>query len=82
MNDNVSVAAAPEPNGANRKTGKRKIRGVKRSAFAFPYLALSIIFVVAPLVIMLYYAFTDSATGEFTGKNFAMFFNRIGRAHV
>lgn len=41
-----------------------------------PYLALSVIFVIVPLFIMLYYAFTDGATGAFTGENFVHFFSR------
>lgn len=54
----------------------RRIRGIKRSAFAMPYLALSVIFVIVPLFIMLYYAFTDGATGGFTFSNIAHFFSR------
>lgn len=56
-------------------TAKRRIRGIKRTAFAMPYLALSIIFVVVPLFIMLYYAFTD-LDGGFSFGNFAHFFER------
>lgn len=69
------------------KKNKLKIRGVKRSAFAVPYAALSVIFVVVPLFIMLYYAFTDG-TGHFTFANFAHFFVRpniikvIGRSFL
>lgn len=40
-----------------------------------PYLALSIIFVIVPLFIMLYYAFTD-LDGGFTFSNFGHFFSR------
>ena len=58
------------------KGKKLKIRGIKRSAFAMPYLALSVLFVIVPLFIMLYYAFTDGATGAFTGMNFVHFFSR------
>lgn len=53
-----------------------KIRGVKRTMFALPYLALSVIFVIIPLFIMLYYAFTDGATGAFSFANLAHFFSR------
>lgn len=70
MNKNTSTAAE------QAVPQKRKIRGVKRSAFALPYLALSIVFVIVPLFIMLYYAFTDGATGSFTGANFVHFFSR------
>lgn len=72
MNDSVNVTAVAD-DGARKKDVKRKMRGIKRSAFAFPYLALSVIFVIVPLFIMLYYAFTDSATGEFTFDNFKRF---------
>lgn len=68
MTDNVTVAST-EP------TKKRKIRGIKRTAFSVPYLALSIVFVVVPLFIMLYYAFT-SVDGKFVFSNFAHFFVR------
>ncbi|MCH5350721.1 MAG: ABC transporter permease [Clostridiales bacterium] len=63
---------APPPEG---KVKKRKMRGIKRTAFSVPYLALSIIFVVIPLFIMLYYAFTD-LDGNFSFANFAHFFSR------
>ena len=82
MRNNVAAVepqAAPEipPTGAKpEKSKKIKIRGIKRSAFAMPYLALSIVFVIVPLFIMLYYAFTDGATGGITGENFAHFFRR------
>ncbi|MDE5563461.1 MAG: ABC transporter permease [Clostridiales bacterium] len=71
MENNLTVAAEQ-----TAPPKKRKIRGIKRSAFAFPYLALSIVFVIVPLFIMLYYAFTDGATGGFTGANFVHFFSR------
>lgn len=61
---------------------KRKISGVKRTTFAMPYLALSIIFVVVPLFIMLYYAFTDAIDGSFTFDNFAKFFTSDGTIKV
>lgn len=71
-------SAAIENNGApspesNKK--KRKMRGIKRTAFSVPYLALSVIFVVIPLFIMLYYAFTD-LDGNFSFANFGHFFSR------
>ncbi len=58
-----------------RKKTELKMRGIKRSTFSFPYLALSIIFVIVPLFIMLYYAFTD-LDGNFSFSNFAHFFSR------
>ncbi len=60
---------------------KLKIRGAKRSAFAMPYLALSIIFVVVPLFIMLYYALTDES-GSFTFANFGDFFKNPDQIKV
>ncbi|MCH5162740.1 MAG: ABC transporter permease [Clostridiales bacterium] len=83
MNNEVEVgvvaAEVPVPdNDAPKKpekTKKLKIRGIKRTAFSMPYLALSIIFVVVPLLIMLYYAFTD-LDGGFTFGNFGHFFSR------
>lgn len=72
----ANIPETPPAGGATGKTKKLKIRGIKRSAFAMPYLALSIVFVIVPLFIMLYYAFTDGATGGITGENFAHFFRR------
>ena len=66
----------PPSGGMKEKTVKPvKIRGIKRTTFALPYLALSIIFVVVPLFIMLYYAFTDGS-GHFSFSNFGHFFSR------
>lgn len=45
----------------------------QKSHFAFPYTAISIVFVVVPLLILIYYAFTDRYTGGFTLNNFSMF---------
>lgn len=55
---------------------KRLMRGIRRSDFSVPYLALSVVFVVVPLFLMLFYAFTDTETGSFTGANFVHFFSR------
>lgn len=63
-----------DANGA-KKPAVRKIRGIRRSAFSMPYMALSIIFVVVPLCIMVYYAFTD-IDGNFSFANFGHFFVR------
>lgn len=65
---------APD-DGAKKNIKLRKIRGIKRSAFSVPYLALCIIFVIVPLLIMLYYAMTDT-DGNFTFSNFLHFFER------
>lgn len=48
---------------------------IKRSYFSFPYAVLGLIFVIVPLLIMVYYAFT-STDGSFTFSNFVMFFTR------
>lgn len=45
----------------------------KKSHFAFPYTAISVVFVIVPLLILIYYAFTDKYTGGFTFNNFSMF---------
>ncbi|MDE7464595.1 MAG: ABC transporter permease [Clostridiales bacterium] len=78
-NDVKEITAGEETTVAKKDGGKKpkklKIRGVKRTAFSMPYLALSIIFVVIPLLIMLYYAFTD-LDGGFTFDNFVHFFSR------
>ena len=73
MNSEVTAVTPPADGG---KAKKRKIHGIRRSAFSLPYLALSIIFVVVPLFIMIYYAFTDGFEGGMTGANFAHFFSR------
>ena len=66
----------PPSGGMKEQTVKPvTIRGIKRTTFAVPYLALSIIFVVVPLFIMLYYAFTDGS-GHFSFSNFGHFFSR------
>ena len=57
------------------KQKKRKIKGIRRTAFSVPYLALSIVFVVVPLFIMLSYAFTD-LDWNFSFDNFIHFFSR------
>lgn len=70
----TTAVEKPQKSGG-KKSKKLKIRGVKRTAFAMPYLALSVIFVVVPLVIMLVYAFSD-VDGGFTVDNFVHFFSR------
>lgn len=47
---------------------------MKRKFFAFPYAVLDVIFVVVPLVIMLYCALTDG-NGTFTWSSFEYFFS-------
>ncbi len=79
MANKTEGAVTLEPEGQGGKSRKRKIRGIRRSAFAMPYLALSVIFVIVPLFIMLYYAFTDLKTGRFTFGNFLDFFSDINR---
>ena len=45
----------------------------KKQHFAFPYTIISIVFVIVPLLILMYYAFTDKYTGQFTLSNFRLF---------
>lgn len=49
-----------------------------RKMLAIPYALFLIIFVVAPLLIIVYYAFTNGDTGKFTFENFANFFSGTG----
>ena len=44
---------------------------MKRQLLSGPYLLWMALFTIIPLVIVLYYAFTDSLTGAFTLKNVA-----------
>jgi len=56
---------------------KPKLR-FSRKALAIPYAIFLAIFVVAPLLIILYYAFTDGDTGTLSLKNFINFFSGTG----
>ncbi len=49
-----------------------------RKMLAIPYALFLLIFVVAPLLIIVYYAFTNGDTGKFTFENFAIFFSGTG----
>ena len=69
------TVAKPVNKPAEKKAAGKKMRGIRRSAFSLPYMALSIIFVVVPLCIMVYYAFTD-IDGSFSFSNFGHFFTR------
>ncbi len=53
----------------------------KRKYFAFPYAAICIVFVVVPLAMLLYFAFTDFE-GSFTFSNFACFFTEPDTQNV
>ena len=52
---------------------KRKRFQFKKQTFALPYTLISIVFVVVPLLILMYYAFTNKDTGAFTLENFSLF---------
>lgn len=52
----------------------RRNHGIKRSLFASPYALWMIIFTVVPVLLIAYYAFTDS-TGAFTLNNFRNFWD-------
>ena len=59
---------------------KRKFH-FSRKLLAIPYALFLAIFVIAPLLIVLYYAFTNDA-GEFTWKYVRLFFNENGEGIV
>ncbi|MDE7306488.1 MAG: ABC transporter permease, partial [Clostridia bacterium] len=50
----------------------KKLR-FNRSQLCIPYAVFLILFVIAPLIVILYYAFTNGQ-GNFTFSNFAAFF--------
>lgn len=52
---------------------KHKAKVFRPTAFAFPYVATTIVFVIVPLILILVYAFRD-ADGNFTMQNFAQVF--------
>ena len=52
----------------------KRNRGVKRSLFAAPYTLWMILFTVLPVILMAYYAFTDT-NGAFTLDNFRNFWD-------
>ena len=47
----------------------RKAKTFRPTAFAFPYIAVTMVFVIVPLLLILFYAFRG-ADGSFTLKNF------------
>lgn len=49
-----------------------------RKMLAIPYALFLLMFVVAPLLIIVYYAFTNGDTGKFTFDNFIIFFSGTG----
>ena len=49
-----------------------------RKLLAIPYAIFLFVFVVAPLLIILYYAFTNGDTGKLSFENFANFFSGTG----
>ena len=49
-----------------------------RKLLAIPYAIFLALFVVAPLLIIVYYAFTNGDTGSFTLENFKTFFSGTG----
>ena len=60
--------------------GARKYNGPRISALqrfaAAPHIAWAILFVIAPLIFVAYYAFTNSADGSFTMANITAFFTK------
>ena len=61
-------------------TGAHKYNGPRLSALqryaAAPHIVWAILFVIAPLIFVAYYAFTNSADGSFTLANIAAFFTK------
>lgn len=55
---------------------KRKAKVFRPTAFAFPYLAVTVVFVIVPLVLVLVYALRGD-DGSFTGENFREIFTSI-----
>jgi spermidine/putrescine transport system permease protein len=55
-------------------TTKPKLR-FSRKLLAIPYALFLLVFVVAPLLIIVYYAFTNGDTGELSFENFQNFFS-------
>ena len=55
-------------------TVKPKLR-FSRKLLAIPYALFLLVFVVAPLLIIIYYAFTNGDTGRFSFENFQNFFS-------
>ena len=52
---------------------KHKAKVFRPTAFSFPYLAITLVFVIVPLFLILFYAFRDS-NGAFTVQNFVKVF--------
>ena len=50
-----------------------------RKLLAIPYAIFLLVFVLVPLLIILYYAFTNGDTGAFTFENFINFFSGTGK---
>lgn len=59
-------------------TAKKRKFTFSRKLLAIPYALFLLIFVVAPLLIIVYYAFTNGDTGKFTFDNFINFFSGTG----
>ena len=55
---------------------KKKAKVFRPTAFAFPYLAVTLVFVIVPLVLVLVYAFR-AEDGSFTFANFAAVFTEV-----
>ena len=55
---------------------KHKAKTFRPTAFAFPYMAITLVFVIVPLVLILFYAFRG-IDGSFTMQNFINVFTEI-----
>ena len=53
-----------------RKSKKMKKKSLLKQAAAYPHIVWSVLFIIAPLIFVAYYAFTDK-NGSFTMDNIA-----------
>ena len=56
---------------------KKKAKVFRPTAFAFPYLIVTVVFVIVPLILVLVYAFRGE-NGSFTFDNFRKVFTEVG----
>ena len=54
----------------------------QRKYLALPYILFFVFFVITPIVLILYYAFTDKATGQISLNNFVKFFSDSTNVNV
>lgn len=54
----------------------------QRKYLAIPYLLFFLLFIIVPVFLIIYYAFTDKATGSFTFNNLIHFFSDMTNVNV